>query len=71
MMEMGALDTHQVKVLVLDEVDIMLSRGFEDQVHVPKLFIVHFIFLCYYLCTVDREIFVVKNISSVPLTSKF
>ncbi len=51
MMEMGALDTRQVKVLVLDEVDIMLSRGFEDQVHVPKLLIVYFIFLCNYLCT--------------------
>ena len=32
MMEMRALDTRHVKILVLDEVDIMLSRGFEEQV---------------------------------------
>ena len=27
-----ALDTRHIKILVLDEVDVMLSRGFEDQV---------------------------------------
>ena len=26
-----ALDTRHIKILVLDEVDVMLSRGFEDQ----------------------------------------
>ena len=29
----GALDTGNIKILILDEVDIMLSRGFEEQVH--------------------------------------
>ena len=29
----GALDTSNIKILILDEVDIMLSRGFEEQVH--------------------------------------
>ena len=28
----GALDTRRIKILVLDEVDVMLSRGFEEQV---------------------------------------
>ncbi|XP_019850614.1 PREDICTED: eukaryotic initiation factor 4A-like [Amphimedon queenslandica] len=28
----GALDTRHIKILVLDEVDVMLSRGFEEQV---------------------------------------
>ena len=28
----GALDTSYIKILVLDEVDTMLSRGFEEQV---------------------------------------
>ena len=28
-----ALDTSNIKILILDEVDIMLSRGFEEQVH--------------------------------------
>lgn len=27
-----ALDTRYIKILVLDEVDVMLSRGFEEQV---------------------------------------
>ena len=29
----GALDTSNIKILILDEMDIMLSRGFEEQVH--------------------------------------
>lgn len=32
MIDDGSLDTHHVKILVLDEVDVMLSRGFEEQV---------------------------------------
>lgn len=32
MIKEGALDLSHVKILVLDEVDVMLSRGFEDQV---------------------------------------
>ena len=32
MISSQALDTRHIKTLVLDEVDVMLSRGFEDQV---------------------------------------
>lgn len=32
MIDDGSLDTRQIKILVLDEVDVMLSRGFEEQV---------------------------------------
>ena len=32
MITAGALDTRYIKILVLDEVDVMLSRGFEEQV---------------------------------------
>ena len=32
MLEERALDPKDIKILVLDEVDIMLSRGFEEQV---------------------------------------
>lgn len=32
MISEGALDTHHIKILILDEVDVMLSRGFEEQV---------------------------------------
>lgn len=32
MIRTGALETREIKILVLDEVDVMLSRGFEQQV---------------------------------------
>jgi len=32
MIRVGALETDKLKILVLDEVDVMLSRGFEQQV---------------------------------------
>lgn len=32
MISCDALDTRHIKILVLDEVDTMLSRGFEEQV---------------------------------------
>ena len=32
MIDDGSLDTRHIKILVLDEVDVMLSRGFEEQV---------------------------------------
>jgi len=32
MIRAGALETDKLKILVLDEVDVMLSRGFEQQV---------------------------------------
>ena len=35
MIAIGALDPRYIKTLVLDEVDVMLSRGFEDQVYMP------------------------------------
>ena len=33
MISCKALDTRRIKILVLDEVDTMLSRGFEEQVY--------------------------------------
>lgn len=32
MIKAGALETDKLKILVLDEVDVMLSRGFEQQI---------------------------------------
>lgn len=32
MIRTGALETGKIRILVLDEVDVMLSRGFEQQV---------------------------------------
>ena len=32
MIRKGALETGRIQILVLDEVDVMLSRGFEQQV---------------------------------------
>ena len=32
MIRKGALETKGVQILILDEVDVMLSRGFEQQV---------------------------------------
>ena len=36
MIRSGALETNKIQILVLDEVDVMLSRGFEQQVFISS-----------------------------------
>ncbi len=50
MISKGALDTSHIKILVLDEVDTMLSRGFEEQVTDHHLYTLYRRTLSKHLC---------------------